>query len=319
MSNELSTLLGAGTLPDYLRHVELDSTTKALMGNTHGGGIKRISIRGGVWRMMVNGKEVAKNEDRAMNVVIAAAAPKVSRTYYAGTYVEGGEASAPDCWSADGIAPDVKSSNRQSTRCVDCPMNMAASGTGNSRACRFSQRIAVVLANDIDGDVYQLTLPAGSIFGDGDSGKYPLQAYGRMLGSKGIPVTAVATEMRFDTASATPKLTFKPVRILDSAEHAVVIRQGETEAARRAVTMTVAEADGIRTIDSKTVLISSPASTARTKIDQPPAAFADVEAEVVLHGGPVEEPVKRTAKKEEVAAAAAPVADISKILAEWDD
>ena len=308
MSNELSTLLGAGTLPDYLRNVELDSTTKALMGNAGSGGTKRISIRGGVWRMMVNGKEVAKNEDRAMNIVIAAAAPKVSRTYYAGVYSEGGETAAPDCWSSDGVAPDPKAANRQSHRCVDCPMNMPASGQGNSRACRFTQRIAVVLANDIDGDVYQLTLPAGSIFGDGEHGKYPLQAYGRMLGSKGIPVTAVATEMRFDTAIATPKLFFKPIRILDSAEHAVVIRQGETEAARRAITMTVAEADGVKHLDSKTTLISNPTPVVKAKVIQDPM----VEAEVV-----VEEPVKRSTKKEEVAVA--PATDISKILAEWDD
>ena len=46
--------------------------------------------------MMVNGKEVAKNEDRAMNVVIVAASPKVSRTFYAKTYTEG-EVTAPDC------------------------------------------------------------------------------------------------------------------------------------------------------------------------------------------------------------------------------
>ena len=66
-------------LPAHLREVEVDETTKALMGG--GGGMKRISIEGGVWRMMVNGKEVARNEERVMNVVIVAAAPKVSRTF----------------------------------------------------------------------------------------------------------------------------------------------------------------------------------------------------------------------------------------------
>ncbi len=92
-------------LPAHLREVEIDETTKALMGG--GGGTKRISIEGGVWRMMVNGKEVARNEERVMNVVIVAAAPKVSRTFYAGVYKKG-VASAPDCWSADGEVPDAK-------------------------------------------------------------------------------------------------------------------------------------------------------------------------------------------------------------------
>lgn len=309
MSTELSTILNSG-LPDYLRNAELDAATKALMGGSNtGGGIRRISIKGGVWRMMVNGKELAKNEERSMNVVIVAAAPKVSRSFYAKQYTEGTEITAPDCWSADGNAPDPKATSPQASRCVDCPMNVAGSGQGNSRACRFSQRIAVVLANDIGGDVFQLTLPAASIFGDGEAGKQPLQAYGKMLGSKGVPVTAVVTEMRFDTNSATPKLTFKPVRILDSAEHELVIQQGKTEAANRAITMTVAEADGVKKIDNKTTLISSPKPKAVTVMAEP------VVAEVV-----VDEPVKRVAKKEEAAQEAAkPAGDISKLLAEWDD
>lgn len=311
MSTDLSTILGSA-LPDYLRGAELDSATKALMGNSSGGGIRRISIKGGVWRLMVNGKEIAKNEERSMNVVIVAAAPKVSRAYYAKQYTEGAEITAPDCWSADGNTPDAKAASPQAKRCVDCPMNVAGSGQGNARACRFSQRIAVVLANDINGDVFQLTLPAASIFGEGESGKQPLQAYGRMLGGKGIPVTAVVTEMRFDTSSATPKLTFKPVRILDNAEHSAAIRQGESEAAIRAITMTVAEVDGVKTIDSKTTVISNPTPAKPKAVTVEASA---VEAEVV-----VSEPVKRVAKKEEAAAAAAaPAADISTILAEWDD
>ena len=73
MSNELAVLDGG--LPSYLKELDLDDTTKALMGGGGGGESKRISIKGGVWRMMVNGKEVAQNEDRTMNVVVAAASP----------------------------------------------------------------------------------------------------------------------------------------------------------------------------------------------------------------------------------------------------
>jgi hypothetical protein len=52
-------------VPDYLKEVELDDLTKSLSGNT---GLKRISIRGGVFRLVANGEEIAKNENRAMNV-----------------------------------------------------------------------------------------------------------------------------------------------------------------------------------------------------------------------------------------------------------
>ena len=293
MSNELA-MLDQG-LPSYLKELQLDDATKALMGGSSGGESKRISIKGGVWRMMVNGKEVAKNEDRAMNVVIAAAAEKVSGTFYAKQYSEGGEVTAPDCWSANGDTPSDKAKNPQAKRCFDCPQNAKGSGQGESRACRFSQRLAVVLANDIGGDVFQLTLPGASIFGSGEAGKWPLQMYAKMIGSKGVPVTAVVTEMRFDTSSATPKLTFKPVRVLEPHEHETVIQQGASPAAKRAITMTVAEADGVK---------------AAPRLEAKPSAQVAEEVEAV------EEPVKRAAKKDE---APAEKKDLSKILDEWDD
>jgi hypothetical protein len=299
MANELAMLDAA--LPSYLKELDLDDTTKALMGGGAGGESKRISIKGGVWRMMVNGKEIAKNEDRTMNVVIAAAAPKVSRTFYLKQYSEGGDISAPDCWSADGEVPDAKAQNPQSKRCIDCPQNEKGSGQGESRACRFSQRLGVVLANDLNGDLFQLTLPATSIFGAGEPGKWPLQTYAKMLGGKGVPVTAVVTEMKFDTNSATPKITFRPVKVLDPEEHAMVIDQGKSVAAQRAITMTVAEADGTK--------VAAPAA---------PKLSAPKQQEVVEVVEEVEEapPVKRSAKKEE---APAEKKDLSKILDEWDD
>ena len=297
MSNDLA-ILDSG-LPDYLKTLQVDATTKALMGGSGVSQSKRISIKGGVWRLMINGKEVAQNEDRNMNVVIVAASPKVSRTYYAKQYQEGGDVSAPDCWSADGEVPDAKAASPQSKRCVDCPQNVQGSGQGNSRACRYSQRLAVVLANDIGGDVFQLTLPSTSIFGEGTSGKWPLQAYAKMLGSKGIPVTAVTTEMRFDTNSATPKITFKAVGFLENTQHELAIRQGQTDSAKRAITMTVAEADGAK-----------PKAIAAPKQEAPKAEAAPAPE-------PAAEPVKRVSKK--VEEADAPKPDLSKILADWDD
>jgi hypothetical protein len=290
-------------LPAHLREVEIDETTKALMGG--GGGTKRISIEGGVWRMMVNGKEIARNEERVMNVVIVAAAPKVSRTFYAGVYKKG-VASAPDCWSADGEVPDAKAKAPQAKTCKDCPQNIKGSGQGDSRACRFSQRLAVVLENDINGDVYQLTLPSQSIFGEGEPGKWPLQTYAKMIGSKGVPITSVVTEMRFDTNSATPKLTFKPVKFLETAEFNAAVSKGKTGDAIKAITMTVSQADGV---DSEVpVQEISKVEAPREEPKVPVQEISKAEA--------VEEPTKRATKKEE---APAPKKDLNKILEEWDD
>jgi hypothetical protein len=142
-----------------------------------------------------------------------------------------------------------------------------------------------------------MTLPAASIFGAGEPGKWPLQTYAKMIGSKGVPITAVVTEMRFDTDSATPKLTFKPIKVLNPDEHNIVIDQGKSDSAQRAITMTVSQADNVKQPEAP-------------KLESKKAAAVTVEAE------PVEEPVKRSAKKEE---APAEKKDLSKILNEWDD
>ena len=284
---------GGNTLPAHLKNLQLDATTKALMGGSGNGGGKRISIRGNVFRMMVDGKEIAQNEDRAMNIIIAAANANVSRTFYAGTYQEG-QAMAPTCWSNDGVTPDIKSEQPQASKCASCQQNIKGSGQGDSRACRFSQRLAVLLENDIRGDVYQLSLPAQSIFGAAENGKMPLQSYAKFLGSHGLPVTAVVTEMRFDTASATPRLTFKAVRPLNEEELAMTQDKGQSTEAKLAIAATAAQMDGA----TKAEFIRPPAVEA-------PKAEPKVEAEAVETA----EPTKRTKK-------AAPK-DVADILDDW--
>jgi hypothetical protein len=291
MSKELA-LLDIG-LPEHLKSLDLDDTTRALMGGG-GSGSKRISIEGGVWRLLVNGKEIAQKEERNLNVVIVAASSKVARMYYEGVYKKG-VASAPDCWSPNGDYPDSSAKHPQSKSCATCPKNVKGSGQGEGRACRFSQRIAVVLDNDISGDVFQLVLPSTSIFGEGEAGKWPLQMYAKMIGSKGVPITAVVTEMRFDTASSTPKITFKPIRFLEATEIATAIEKGKSPDAIKAITMTVAQ----------------------EKSDAPAleAPKAEVKAKPVEVEETESEPTKRVTKKEEPA----PKKDLSKILSDWDD
>jgi hypothetical protein len=285
-------------LPAHLRALELDATTKALMGGS--GGSKRISIEGGVWRMLVNGKEVAQNEERSMNVVIVAAAPKVSRIFYAGVYKKG-VISQPDCWSADGETPDTKAREPQASKCSSCPQNIKGSGQGDTRACRFQQRLAVVLENDISGDIYQLSLPSTSIFGAGENGKWPLQTYAKMVASKGVPITSVVTEMRFDTNSSTPKLTFKPVRFLETQEFMDAVEQGKTPDAINAITMTVAQTDSSDS-EAKQQKIEAPKAVEEPVAETPEE---EVEPKKVSTKKPQEEPVQKN--------------KISNILSEWDD
>lgn len=259
MANELSML--KGNLPAHLRG-GVDETTRALMGGggQSGPNIKRISIKGAVFRMMVDGKEVAQNEERAMNVIIVGAAQHNSRTFYEGTFSEGQGAKMPDCFSDNGATPNPKSTAPQSASCKDCPQNVDGShNSGKGRACRFSRRLAVVLENDQQGDIFQLTLPAQSIFGKGENGKMPLEAYVRLLGTNNVSVTSVVTEMRFDTGSATPKLTFKAMRYLEEDEFGNAHAKGKTPEAKAAIGQTAAAIDGAPQIQAKPVAKVEPA------------------------------------------------------------
>jgi len=226
-------LFGGSKLPAFAQNRELSDTAKALAGS--GSGSDRISIKGGVFRLVVGGKEIAQVEERYLDVVIVKAAPKVNRVWYAKKY-DGDTVSAPDCWSADGDTPHTDAANPQADRCADCAQNIAGSGEGNSRACRYQQRIAVLLANgkvaaDEDGNAtlnhgdhgaLQLTVPAASLFGKAEGEQRPLQEYARYLVAQKIDPSMLVTRIKFDTNAESPKLWFRPMRWLTDDEFSTV-------------------------------------------------------------------------------------------------
>jgi hypothetical protein len=230
------TVFNPSKVPTFAKSRGLSTIAKSLTGGAGGGG-KNISIKGGVFRLISDGKEIASIDDRHLDVVVVAAAPKVGRTFYMGKYEEG-KTTAPSCWSADGDKPDASIESPQHSNCADCPQNIQGSGEGNSRACRFSQRIAVVLANDVEGDPLSLSLPATSIFGKEVNGDMPLQAYARWLAAQNINPEEVVTRLRFDTKAAVPKLFFKTMRWLTDEEFASVTTHMEAPATQKLVTMT---------------------------------------------------------------------------------
>lgn len=306
MSNEM-TLFGnqSASALALLQGLEDDLTSK-IAGS---GGNRRISLENNVFSEIIGGKTVRVSEERAMQVVIINAAP-VSRTYYAGTYVKG-QKSKPTCWSSDTQTPDatVPEDQRQAKFCKDCKQNIKGSAAqGEGRACRFAQRVAVALAGDngVDEHVYQLNLPATSVFGDADGQKMPLQAYGRYLKAHNTHVISVVTEMRFDP-TAQMKLVFKPIRPLGEGELRTVLALRDHPDTIKAITMTVSQMDRAEGEDDKPAL--APAGAKNALKAEPKAE--KVETEVV------EEP-KKVVKKAAVAEATEK-ADLSDIVGEWDD
>jgi hypothetical protein len=212
---------------------------------------------------------------------------------------------------------------------MGCPQNEAGSGNGNSRACRFQQRLAVVLANNPEGDVLQLTLPATSIFGKEEGDKRPLQAYARFLAAQTPPVNPeqIVTRMKFDTKAESPKLFFAPTRWLTDEEYPIAVTQGDSDDAKKAVTLTVAQADGVKAAPmniggAAPKPVARPAPVVEEEEDEatapaPAPKAAKAKAAPVAEAETDEPEVrKETAKGGAVPAKKSKLADI---VSDWDD
>jgi len=315
-------MFNPSNVPAFAKNAALSATTLALAGGVNtSAGMKRVSIKGGVFRLLAGGKEIAAIDERFLDVIVVKAAPKVSRIFYAGSYDKDAAAAAPDCTSGDGEKPDAGVKNKQSSSCATCPQNIAGSGNGQSRACRYQQRLAVVLANNPEGDVLQVTLPATSIFGKEEGDKRPLQAYARAMAAQTPPVNldSIVTRMKFDTKAESPKLIFAPVRWLTDDEYEIVQTQSTSKDAEKAVASTPAAVDGVTTPAPLAIEGKRPATRPMGELmdeEEAPAPKAkkakavEVEAE--------EEPEVRKAPAK-VEAAPAKKNKLADIVADWDD
>jgi|688.fasta_scaffold39284_3 hypothetical protein len=307
-------------VPAFARNNELSETAKALMGGA-GGNTKRISIKGGVFRLVAGGKEVASIDERHLDVIVVKAAPKVSRVFYAGSYDKDAAAGPPDCWSNDGEKPDSVAKNKQSVTCMACKQNVAGSGQGNSRACRYQQRLAVVLASAPEGDVLQLTLPATSVFGKEEGDKRPLQAFVRYLAVQNPPINPeqIVTRMKFDTKAESPKLFFQPMRWLTEDEYATVKTQADSEDAKLAVVMTVAQTDGVKSapLQLEGKPLAAPAEEGEEEEAPAPKAKAKAKPTPVEAEEDAEPEVRKTPTK--INAVPAAKSNLAGIVADWDD
>jgi hypothetical protein len=300
MENSMSDMTlfeGGNSLVSSDLFKQLQDVDDNLSGGSNSNRSRRISLRGGRFRQIVGGEQINIKNDGFLNVVIVNAA-KLSRTYYSGSY-DAENPSAPTCWSPDTQKPssDVPKDQMQASRCMECPQNIKGSGQGETKACRFSQRVAVCLEGDME-TVYQLSLPATSIFGDAKNGKMGMQAYVKHLKAHKTPSIAVVTTMAFDENSDTPKLFFKAARPLTEEELHEAVKAKDSAEAIDAITLTVSQADGVQ------------ARGGVVKDD-----------EVDIYDLPQSEPEpqpKKVAKKKEVPAPSDDD-DLSAIVDDWDD
>ena len=293
-------------LPAHLQNVELDDFTKAFTSS--GGSVKRITLRGRVFRLVDGGKEIAKNTDNHLDVVVVNGTRTVQKTYYGAEY-NPDETSIPTCWSSDGERPDAEVVDAQHTRCKECPKAIKGSGGAGRAACKFSMRLAVVMRNNIAGDIYQLVLPQKSIFGQGDISHMPFLQYAKYVGSAGYNLNMLTTRLSFDTDSDVPKLFFSNTEFLDVDAHQQAVHQGQSQIAINAGKLNFTK----KAAPSEPQLprLVAPAGSAAAIAKAKETAAAPQEEEIP-------EPVKRaTAKKPTAEPQAKP--KLQELIDEWGD
>jgi hypothetical protein len=177
----------------------------------------RISIKASRFRIVEGGAETVLN-DTTLEVVIVGANPRLSKAWYAEAWTPDVEASAPDCFTLDGITHDPESAQPQHPVCASCPQNAWGSrvtpqGT-KVKACSDKKRLAVVAATDPSGPTYLLEVTAAALKG--------LNQYQRELTMRGIAPEIVKTAVSFDTSASFPKLQFGFGGFIDEQTQTIV-------------------------------------------------------------------------------------------------
>jgi len=241
-----------------------------------------------------------------MDVIVVSASPKVGRIFYVKQWTPDAEPTAPDCFSNDGNAPDAGSVNKQSDRCDSCQQNIKGSGMGNSKACRYTRRIAVALVEDfgtsLEGEVYQMNLASKSLFGEGvGDNTHTFENYTKYLANNGKSLDYVVTQMSFNEDNDNQSVLFTPVRFIDKAQYEVTSKVAAKPEVQKMVTMTPYQAD----MSGRAPKLAAPAPAPT------PAPQAAAEPEV-------DEPKKRESKKAETPAPTAKK-NLDSVVAAWTD
>jgi hypothetical protein len=211
------------------------------------------------------------------------------------------EPTAPDCFSNNGRTPDAGAANPQSDRCDTCSQNIKGSGQGNSKACRFSRRLAVTLVDDfgtaLEGEVYQINLASKSLFGDSvGENTSPFETYAKYVANNGKSIDWVITRITSNEDNDNQSILFTPVGHINKAQYAVTGELGAKEEVKRLVVMTPYQAE----------------SAGNKALAAPKAAVPTAEEDEV------ETPKKRPSTKSNTDAPA-PKKNLDSVVKAWSD
>ena len=234
--------------PSNLPTVRRESRRMDRMAGNSMGGMRRIQISNGrIFKRIVSGEQIGKAVPNQLDVIIVDWLAEPSRKFYLAAYDKDAKSTLPDCWSNDGVRPEAGGKNPQADTCASCPKNVKGSGSnGKGKACRYERRLAILVAGDPSGDVYQIAIPGASLFSDNDGSIYGFEGYRKFLMSNGEALDTVVTRLIYDPEADTAKLGFKAIRHLTEVEAGFVDAAQDDPATERYTLLTVAAADGAK-------------------------------------------------------------------------
>lgn len=245
--------------------------------------VPSLSYEGKVWTISANGEKtklVKRDEDgdevpmQVMRVAVLDYAKRRGRAYYPGTY-DPAKASAPECWSEDGVKPHPSIAEPKCGTCDGCPMAVKGSKVTDSgkavTACSQHRMVVVAPLGKLDMPL-RMKLAITSDWDKNNpemetQGWFAFNNYTDFLRTKGINHTAqLVTKMRFDPNAPYPKVMFSPDRWLNESEAAKVkpLLKSEQVATLLAGTWTPAGVDG------KKIEPSAPKVAAADEEELPP-------------------------------------------------
>lgn len=252
----MSTQLPAHLLALFNSNPEITEVGKNVQNDAHA----KIRYNGSKWKLLpVSGEELPVTTSH-LDVIVVDINEHKSHTVYEKAYDPKGDPEAP-VWSSDDGTP--------------------VPAEHENKVVSDYRRVAVLVADNVEGGVYELRISAGSITN--------FDRYNTTIRNHGIPLNALITRITFDTSFDYPKLVFAP---------SSYITEEQAEALKKAFTSGKNQVQAMIGKRKETLAIAAPVAqpAIAAPIVLPPQTTSAV-AQIFV--APIEEAPKRTRAKKE--------------------
>jgi hypothetical protein len=165
------------TIPDFIKNLGGRGVANRAAQNVNIYGVPNLSIDGNRFSLVdIDGNRVLV-PTMHVDVAIIEISEYTPRAFYADKYDPSATGKRPDCWSDDGVKPNLNGKSIQNPTCNGCQRDRfnTAIGGGKGKACREGKKIAVI-APEYSQMALMFRVPVMSL--------KPLMAYVAALGSK---------------------------------------------------------------------------------------------------------------------------------------